>query len=118
MLCPPMLAMSTVSNLRMFAMPCSINASMPGFCSPTLFIMPDGVSYTRMPSLPSLGCKVSPLELMPPRQLTSYNSLNSSPNPNVPDAAMMGFLNDIPWMEVLRFIVLMFKMIWMDRVVP
>lgn len=55
MLWPPMLAMSTLPKRRIPAMPDSMKASTPGFCSPTLFIMPEAVSHTRMPSLPSFG---------------------------------------------------------------
>ena len=43
-----------------------MNPCTPGFSSPTLFIIPDGVSQTLMPSFPGLEFNVSPLLLTPP----------------------------------------------------
>ena len=40
-----------------------------------------------------LGSKVVPLIEILPKILISYKSLNSYPNPNVPEAGIIGFLN-------------------------
>src|SRR5664280_3610897 len=93
---PPTLAMMTVPSVRMRGSSRSRKAGMPGFWSPTEFIMPAGVSHTRRPGLPSRGCNVRPLEQMPPRRPTSKNWLYSAPKPKVPDAAMTGFLSVMP----------------------
>ena len=45
---------------------------------------------------PGFGSKVNPFEEIPPRRFTSITSLNSVPNPKVPEAAITGFSNFIP----------------------
>src|SRR5450830_105182 len=93
---PPTLAMMAVPRVRMRGSSRSRKTGMPGFWSPTEFIMPAGVSHTRRPELPSRGCNVRPLVQMPPSLSTSKNSLYSAPKPKVPDAAMTGFLSVTP----------------------
>src|SRR5450756_1081099 len=93
---PATLAMMAVPNVRMRGSSRSRKTGMPGFWSPTEFIMPAGVSHTRRPELPSRGLRVRPLVQMPPSLPTSKKSLYSAPKPNVPDAAMTGFLRMTP----------------------
>src|SRR5450756_31821 len=93
---PATLAMMAVPNVRMRGSSRSRKTGMPGFWSPTEFIMPAGVSHTRRPELPSRGLRVRPLVQMPPSLSTSKNSLYSAPKPKVPDAAMTGFLSVTP----------------------
>src|SRR5690554_7058362 len=64
--------------------------SMPGFCSPTLLSMPELHSATRGDSLPNLGLSVSPFDEIPPIEDKSNIFSISRPNPNVPEAAIIG----------------------------
>ena len=66
-------------------------ASMPGFCSPTEFIIPAVQSAMRGVGLPKRAWSVVPLSEIPPRRLRSNESASSSPNPKVPLAGTTGF---------------------------
>jgi cation diffusion facilitator CzcD-associated flavoprotein CzcO len=70
---------------------------------PTLFIMPQGVSKTLMPSFPSFSWSVSPFVAIPPSFDTSNISPYSRPKPKVPEAPMTGFLNSTP--QILTLVI-------------
>ena len=77
---------------------------MPGFCRPMALSMPPYTSAIRGVGFPSQGTFDTPFVTMPPKRFKSINCAYSSPAPNVPDAARMGFLNVIPAMFTFVFI--------------
>ena len=74
---PAIFARITVSFVRRFGSSRSRNASIPGFCNPTEFSIPLGVSAIRGAGLPGRGCPVVPLVAMPPSS-ESGNSFSDS----------------------------------------
>ena len=93
---PAMLARITVSLVSRYGSSRSIKASMPGFCKPTEFSMPDGVSAIRGEGLPGRGVMVVPLVAIPPTLESGNSSSYSCPYPNTPEAGIIGFLNGTP----------------------
>ena len=73
-----------------------MNTSIPGFCNPTAFIIPLLVSMILGAGFPSHGVNETPLVTTAPSWFKSTNSLYSCPEPNVPDAGIIGFLKVIP----------------------
>ena len=63
---PATLARIVTSFVRKYGSSCSIKASIPGFCRPTEFSIPEGVSAIRGGGLPSFKLRVVPLQEMPP----------------------------------------------------
>ena len=70
------------------------NFSRPTFSSPMALSMPSPDSATRGTGLPRRGSRDNPLVQNPPNWLRSTNGVNSSPYPNVPEAATTGFLRE------------------------
>ena len=93
---PDTLAMILVSYWRKNGICSSIKRSMPGFCRPTQFKMPIGVSAMRGAGLPRRSVGVRPLTPMPPSSDRSKNSPYSWPKPKVPEAVVIGFLSSTP----------------------
>src|SRR5580700_7488738 len=92
MVWPKTLAMTAVSNWRISGSFSVTNARTPTFCKPMAFTMPLAVSQIRGAGAPSIGCAESPFTTIPPRQFKSTSCANSMPYPNVPLAAMTGFV--------------------------
>ena len=67
-----------------------------------LFISPLGVSWSRTPSLPCRGSRVSPLLEIPPSLFTSKSVLYSTPKPKVPELPITGFSRRTPPMFTLK----------------
>ena len=99
---PDTLAMIAVSYCRRKGICSAMKRSMPGFCRPTQFKMPDGVSAMRGAGLPSRSVGVRPLTPMPPSRERSKNSPYSWPKPKVPDAVVTGFFSSTPQKLTLR----------------
>ena len=99
---PDTFAMIAVSYWRRNGICSAMNRSMPGFCRPTQFKMPAGVSAMRGAGLPRRSVGVRPLTPMPPSRDRSKNSPYSWPKPNVPDAVVTGFLSATPQKLTLR----------------
>ena len=74
----------------------SITLSIPGFCKPTEFIIPELHSAIRGVGLPKRASRVVPLKEIEPRISRSYTADISSPKPNVPLAGITGLSNPTP----------------------
>ena len=75
-----------------------MKTSIPGFCSPIAFSMPEAVSAMRGVGLPGHGTSATPLVTTAPSFERSKNSPYSMPDPKVPEAVMTGFLSTTPAM--------------------
>src|SRR5690242_8911475 len=67
------------------------NARTPMFWRPTAFSIPEEVWQSLGGGAPSIGSRDRPFTTRPPRRFRSTRWANSTPYPNVPLAARMGF---------------------------
>ena len=99
-----MFTMTFVSNCLRKGRSLSIKTSIPGFCSPTAFIIPLAVSMILGAGFPSHGTHETPFVTTAPSRFKSTNPLYSCPEPNVPDAGITGFFNLMPAISTDVFI--------------
>ena len=83
----------------------STNTSIPGFCNPIAFNIPPYTSATLGTEFPGHGTLATPLVVTAPNLERSTNSLNSSPEPNVPDPVVTGFFIVTPAISTDKFII-------------
>ena len=69
------------------------------------FIIPACVSQTLGVGLPVHGVSATPFVTTAPSLFKSTNSPYSMPEPNVPDAVIIGFLNSTPAIVTFVFII-------------
>ena len=84
----------------------SINVSIPGFCNPIALSIPAPVSAILGVGLPFHGLSATPFVVTAPSLSISTNSLYSIPEPNVPEAVVIGFSNSIPAKLTLNFLLM------------
>jgi hypothetical protein len=92
MVWPKTFATTVAPSLRSSGSFSATKAFTPMFCNPIAFTNPLAVSQIRGAGEPSMGWMESPLVTTAPRRLISTSGENSIPYPNVPLAAIMGFL--------------------------
>ncbi len=95
---PETLAMKRVSLKSRLGRILRTTWSVPGFCKPMAFSMPDEVSHTRCGGLPRRAFSVVPFSTTAPASRFENPSTRvySSPNPTHPDSSTMGEAKSSP----------------------
>jgi hypothetical protein len=78
--------------------------SIPGFWSPMLFMIPQGVSQILIPRFPAFGFKVNPFVQMPPTPSVAPGGQHSVSMGHTPEATRKGVANSIPPMRTAIFL--------------